>query len=54
MNARRKTLMKIGIIGAGNVGTGIAKHLVRYGHVVTLSFSKDLAELVTFTRSIGA
>jgi hypothetical protein len=44
--------MKVGIIGTGNVGTGIAKHLVRRGHVVTLSFSKDVTELVTIARSI--
>ena len=46
--------MKIGIIGAGNVGTGIAKHLIPHGHVVTLSFSTDVAQLATTARSIGA
>ena len=37
--------MKIGIIGAGNVGTGLTKHLVPKGHSVMLSFHKDAEKL---------
>ena len=36
--------MNIGIIGAGNLGTGLAKQLVKKGHVVTLSFSREVAK----------
>jgi hypothetical protein len=46
--------MKIGIIGAGNLGTAIAGRLVKMGHTVTLSFSKDLEKLKGISRSLGA
>jgi 8-hydroxy-5-deazaflavin:NADPH oxidoreductase len=45
--------MKIAIIGAGNLGTGIAKHLVRGGHQVCLSFSRNLEETARTASSIG-
>jgi len=37
--------MKIGVIGAGNVGTALAKRLVPAGHQVMLSFAKDPVKL---------
>lgn len=46
--------MKIGIIGAGNVGTGLAKHLVPSGHSVMLSFSLDMERLGTTAAALGA
>jgi 8-hydroxy-5-deazaflavin:NADPH oxidoreductase len=46
--------MKIGIIGAGNVGTGITKYLVPAGHEVMLSFSKDMAALRDTAHKFGA
>ncbi|WP_042875720.1 NAD(P)-binding domain-containing protein [Cupriavidus necator] len=46
--------MKIGIIGAGNVGTGLAKHLVPRGHDVMLSFSRDLGKLNADAAALGA
>jgi 8-hydroxy-5-deazaflavin:NADPH oxidoreductase len=46
--------MKIGIIGAGNVGTGLTKYLVPAGHQVMLSFSKDLAALRASAHALGA
>lgn len=46
--------MKIGIIGAGNVGTGLTKHLVPAGHEVMLSFSKDMAQLRAAAQALGA
>lgn len=46
--------MKIGIIGAGNVGTGLAKHLVSKGHEVMFSFSKDPSKLEATARTFGA
>jgi len=45
--------MKIGIIGAGNVGTGLAKNLVRKGHQVLFSFAKDRDKLAATARSFG-
>jgi len=45
--------MKIGIIGAGNVGTALARRLVG-GHDVSLAFSLDLAKLKAAAREIGA
>lgn len=41
--------MKIGIIGAGNVGAGLTKHLVPNGHTVMLSFSSDLEKATPWT-----
>lgn len=46
--------MKIGIIGAGNVGTGLTKHLVAVGHSVMLSFSLDMEKLRTTAAMLGA
>ncbi len=46
--------MKIGVVGAGKLGTGLAKHLVKKGHAVMLSFSKDLAKLKNEATSLGA
>ncbi|MGF6779747.1 NADPH-dependent F420 reductase [Paraburkholderia sp. GAS334] len=46
--------MKIGIIGAGNVGTGLTKHLVPAGHSVMLSFSLDMEKLGMTAAALGA
>jgi len=46
--------VKIGIIGAGNVGTGLTKHLLRKGHAVMLSFSLDMDKLRTTATALGA
>ncbi|MBV9223473.1 MAG: NAD(P)-binding domain-containing protein [Acidobacteriaceae bacterium] len=46
--------MKIGIIGAGNVGTGLAKHLVAAGHQIMLSYSRDAAKLEAVAKNFGA
>jgi len=45
--------MNIGIIGAGNVGTGIARNLVKKGHQVLFSFGKDRDKLAATARSFG-
>src|SRR5215510_15156811 len=45
--------MKIGIIGAGNVGVGLAKFWVKNGHEILLSYSRDMAKLETEARSLG-
>jgi predicted dinucleotide-binding enzyme len=45
--------MRIGIIGAGNLGTGLAKQLVKKGHAVILSFARDLVKLKSTADSLG-
>jgi hypothetical protein len=45
--------MKIGIVGAGNVGTGITKLLTPKGHEIMLSFSKDAAKLAQTAKAFG-
>jgi predicted dinucleotide-binding enzyme len=46
--------MKIGIIGAGNVGTGLSKLLRPKGHEIMLSFTKDANQLAQSAKSFGA
>lgn len=46
--------MNIGIIGAGNVGTGLAKRLVPKCHEVMLTYSRDVAKLKGAAASLGA
>jgi predicted dinucleotide-binding enzyme len=46
--------MKIGIIGAGNVGTAIGKLLAAKGHQIFLSFSKTAEELAKAAATAGA
>jgi 8-hydroxy-5-deazaflavin:NADPH oxidoreductase len=46
--------MKIGIIGAGNMGSALAKIWVNQGHEVMLSYSRDRTKLETLAQSINA
>jgi 8-hydroxy-5-deazaflavin:NADPH oxidoreductase len=46
--------MRIGIIGAGRIGGGIARQLVGAGHEVHLSFSRDPASLEQAAAPLGA
>jgi 8-hydroxy-5-deazaflavin:NADPH oxidoreductase len=46
--------MKLAILGAGNLGSALAKLLVGAGHDVTLSFSLDQAQLAETAASVGA
>jgi 8-hydroxy-5-deazaflavin:NADPH oxidoreductase len=46
--------MNIGIVGAGNLGTGLAKRLVAKGHRLMLSFSRDFDKLKETAKTIGA
>jgi len=46
--------MRIGVIGAGNIGGTIARRLALAGHAVVVSFSHDQAKLADFAREIGA
>jgi predicted dinucleotide-binding enzyme len=45
--------MKVGIIGAGNVGTGLAKHLAPRGHSVMLSFNRCADQLKKSAAALG-
>ena len=45
--------MKIGIIGAGRIGGGIARQLGGAGHDVMLAFSRDRATLESLAEEIG-
>ena len=45
--------MKIGVIGAGRIGGGIARQLAGAGHELKLSFSRDLAALEAVAHEIG-
>jgi 8-hydroxy-5-deazaflavin:NADPH oxidoreductase len=45
--------MKIGIVGAGRIGGGIARQLARAEHEIKLSFSRNPASLHALARKIG-
>jgi 8-hydroxy-5-deazaflavin:NADPH oxidoreductase len=45
--------MKIGIIGAGNLGTGLAKILSTKGHQVFISYSRDASKLQATAKELG-
>jgi predicted dinucleotide-binding enzyme len=45
--------MKIGIIGAGNVGTGLGRHLAAKGHDIVVSFSRTQDALQKAAETIG-
>ena len=45
--------MRIGFIGAGHIGGGIARQLAAAGHDVLLSFSRDKAALAELAGQIG-
>ena len=45
--------MKVGIIGAGHIGGGIARQLTSAGHEVLLSFSRDPQSLKALAAKIG-
>lgn len=46
--------MKVGIIGAGNIGTALAKWLGAEGHEVMLSYARDVTKLEEAARAFGA
>lgn len=45
--------MRIGIIGAGNIGSTLAKHFVRAGHEVAISNSRGPETLVDVVAGLG-
>jgi predicted dinucleotide-binding enzyme len=46
--------MHVGIIGAGNIGSNVARRLALAGHHVTISFARDQARLAALAAEIGA
>ena len=44
----------VGVIGAGRIGTMVARHLARAGHDVVISFSRDQDRLNATADEIGA
>jgi 8-hydroxy-5-deazaflavin:NADPH oxidoreductase len=46
--------MKIGIIGAGNMGSGLGKIWAKNGHQLMFSYSRDPAKLEKIAQSIGS
>jgi 8-hydroxy-5-deazaflavin:NADPH oxidoreductase len=46
-------LMKIGIIGAGNMGSALGRIWASQGHEVMLSYSRDRTKLDALAQSIG-
>jgi 8-hydroxy-5-deazaflavin:NADPH oxidoreductase len=46
--------VRIGIIGAGNIGANVARRLAGAGHDITISFSRDPARLAALGAEIGA
>ena len=45
--------MKIGIIGAGNIGATLARKLAAHGHTVELANSKDPETIRDLARDLG-
>jgi 8-hydroxy-5-deazaflavin:NADPH oxidoreductase len=46
--------MRVGIIGVGRIGGGIARQLGAAGHELKLSFSRDAAKLQALADEVGA
>ena len=46
--------MRIGVIGAGNIGRTLARHLVRLGHEVSIANSRGPETLTALATGIGA
>lgn len=46
--------MRIGVVGAGNIGGNIAKRCALAGHSVVVSFAHDQSKLEAFAKEIGA
>ena len=46
--------MEIGIIGSGNIGSTLARHLTALGHQVSIANSRGPASLAAFAAETGA
>lgn len=45
--------MRIGIVGAGNMGSALARKWIEAGHTVSLSFARDPAHLAALADELG-
>jgi 8-hydroxy-5-deazaflavin:NADPH oxidoreductase len=45
--------VRIGIIGAGNMGSALARRWIKAGHTVSLSFARNTATLNTLAAELG-
>src|SRR6185503_15732697 len=50
----RKSPMRIGIIGAGQIGGTLARHLAKLGHQVSIANSRGPESLTKLAAEIGA
>lgn len=46
-------MTRIGVVGAGNIGGGIARQLAPAGHELKLSFSRDVKSLERLAKELG-
>jgi 8-hydroxy-5-deazaflavin:NADPH oxidoreductase len=49
-----KNKLKIGVIGAGNIGSALTRHFTRLGHDVVVANSRDPESLAGLARKTGA
>src|SRR5215510_14564211 len=54
MQSEREMHMRIGVIGAGNMGGTLARRLARLGHQVSIANSKGPESLTALAAEIGA
>jgi hypothetical protein len=54
LKQKTKSFMKIGIIGAGNIGSALAKKFVALGHDVSIANTRGPQSLVSFAAETGA
>jgi 8-hydroxy-5-deazaflavin:NADPH oxidoreductase len=51
---KKENQMKIGVIGAGNMGAGLGKIWAKAGHEVIFSYSRDQNKLIELATAAGA
>jgi len=52
--AEQENILKIGIIGAGNIGGTLARHLAKIGHEIRIANSRGPQSLAAFASEISA
>src|SRR6185369_7200835 len=50
----KESIMKIGIIGAGNIGSALTRHFTRLGHDVVVANSRGPETLSVLAKETGA
>jgi 8-hydroxy-5-deazaflavin:NADPH oxidoreductase len=54
MHENNRNKMKIGVIGTGNMGSGLGKIWAQNGHQIMFSYSRDRSKLEKIAQSIGS